>query len=289
MTPVANSVELDQLWDYDDPATSEARFRAALAQLEPGSELHAETITQIARAQGLQQQFEAAHHTLDTLTTWPTLRGQLRYWLERGRVFNSSGARADAWRCFQTAFDLGQGATEEFYTIDAAHMLAIAADSAESAIAWNERALGLVQAAIDPRAKRWQASLSNNLGWAYHNLGDYDRALELFQQALAARLVHGDTHNIRVARWCVARVWRSLGRLDEALAWQRDLLAEWQAEGSVDGYVLEEIGECLLLLHQPAEARPYFRQAHAALAQDPWLTAHESERLTRLRQLGAPP
>lgn len=286
MTVVVDSVQLDRLWDYDDPAGSEARFRAALEQLAIGGSLYVETVTQIARAQGLQRQFEAAHSTLDTLTAWPTLRSRLRYWLERGRVFNSSGERAQARDCFQTAFDLGQGTDEEFYTIDAAHMLAIAADSAESALAWNEHALRLTNAASDPRARGWQASLANNLGWTYHDLGDYRRALDLFEQALAARRLQGDQTRIRIARWCVARAWRSLGRIAEALAWQRDLHAEWQANGSVDGYVLEEIGECLLLLNQAAAARPYFQQAYAILAQDDWLAAAEPQRLARLHQLG---
>ena len=43
--------DIDSLWDYGDPAGSEARFRVALAGA--AAELRPELLTQIARAQGL--------------------------------------------------------------------------------------------------------------------------------------------------------------------------------------------------------------------------------------------
>jgi hypothetical protein len=55
----------DELWDYNQPGESEARFRQALAEQAPGSPLYVEILTQIARAQGLQRNFDAAHQTLD--------------------------------------------------------------------------------------------------------------------------------------------------------------------------------------------------------------------------------
>lgn len=53
----------------------------------------------------------------------------------------------------------------------------------------------------------------------------------------------------------------------------------------------EELGECLLALGRPAEARPHFSRphfsrAHELLSQDLWLREHEPERLTRLATLG---
>ncbi|HEU4326885.1 MAG TPA: hypothetical protein VFS21_27340 [Roseiflexaceae bacterium] len=83
----------------------------------------------------------------------------------------------------------------------------------------------------------------------------------------------------------MARTLRSLGRVEEALAHQRTLLEEWRAEGGSDGYVDEEIGECLLLLGRTAEARPHFARAHALLSADQGLAKHEAARLARLREL----
>ena len=73
---------------------------------------------------------------------------------------------------------------------------------------------------------------------------------------------------------------RSLNRFDEALAIQQQL------EGAGDGYVEEEIGECLLALGRVDEAKPYFARAYTRLTQDDYLVKHEGARLERLRSLG---
>ncbi len=64
------------------------------------------------------------------------------------------------------------------------------------------------------------------------------------------------------------------------------LHAEFEAEGEDDGYVYEEVGECLLALNRGEEARPYFSMAYKLLSQDSWLAEQEPERLARLSQLG---
>ena len=116
--------DIDSLWDYDDPASSEARFRAALANAT--SDRRLELLTQIARAQGLQGRFDDAHRTLDevepALSPAP-LRLHVRYLLERGRVFNSAGEAARARALFADALALAaDDPAEAFYAIDAAHM-----------------------------------------------------------------------------------------------------------------------------------------------------------------------
>ena len=165
-------------------------------------------------------------------------------------------------------------------------MLAIAAASPAETIRWNERALELAEASEDERAQRWQASLLNNLGWARHDGGDYEAALSLFERALTERQKRGSDRETRIARWCVARCLRSLGRLEAALAQQRALLAEGKAAGEAVGFTQEEIGECLLALGRGEAARPYFARAYAALSGDAWLVAEEDARLARLRRLG---
>ncbi|HVU10165.1 MAG TPA: hypothetical protein VHD90_02760, partial [Phototrophicaceae bacterium] len=92
----------------------------------------------------------------------------------------------------------------------------------------------------------------------------------------------GNAKLIRIARWTVGRTLRALGRIDEALAIQRQL-----AEiGGDDGYVDEELGECLLALGRNQEAKPHFAIAYAKLSSDAWLVAHEADRLERMRRLG---
>ena len=73
-------------------------------------------------------------------------------------------------------------------------------------------------------------------------------------------------------------------KLEAALAEQEALRVELEALGEADGYVFEELGECLLALGRDEEARPHFGRAAELLAGDPSL-AGEAERLERLRSL----
>jgi hypothetical protein len=67
---------------------------------------------------------------------------------------------------------------------------------------------------------------------------------------------------------------------------QQQLLAELAAEGASDGYVDEEMAECLLLLGRADESKLHFAAAYRALSQDEWLKRDEPDRLARLRRLG---
>ena len=279
---------LDRWWNFEQPAASEARFRAELARLSGESSARIDLLTQIARAQGLQRRFDAAHATLDQVEA--SLAGHaprvsVRYLLERGRVFNSSRQPERATPLFHAALDQARATGEDFLAIDAAHMLGIAAPPAER-LDWNLQAVGMTERTTDSRSKRWLASLYNNIGWTYHERGDYTQALEYFQKALPAWQARGDPIAIRAARWSVARALRSLGRYDEALAIQRALLSELEASGETDGYVFEELGELTLAQRDAAAARPWFAKAYAALSADPSFVADNPARLERLHRLG---
>jgi tetratricopeptide (TPR) repeat protein len=282
-------LDFDALWNYDDPATTEQQFRQLLPAAEANSDrsYHVQLLTQIARTQGLQRQFDAAHQTLnqaEKLLTDDLQTGRVRYLLERGRVFNSSGNPDQARPLFLQVWKLAQIIHEDFYAVDAAHMLAIVAPSDEQ-MQWNLKALVLAESSDQPRAHKWLGSLYNNIGWTYHDQQQYDKALTIFEKALHFREAQGDPSSIRIAKWCIARTLRSLGRTQEALDQQLALHAEHLADGSKDGYVNEEIGECLLALGRSDESRPYFAQAYAQLSQDAWLTENEAPRLARLKAL----
>ena len=278
---------LDRTWDFDQPAESEARFRHEFSTLPPGTAARLELSTQIARAQGLQRQFDAAQSTLDSVEQ--ALSGQpqrvaVRYLLERGRVYNSSRQPDRATPLFREALDKARDAHEDFLAIDAAHMLGIAAPPADR-LRWNLDAVAMTERTDDVRSKRWLASLYNNIGWTYHERGEYASALEYFDKALPAWEARGGAGNVRFARWAIARAYRSLGRYDEALAIQRQLAVEGTEARAPDGYVYEELGELLLAKGDPA-ARPNFARAFELLGFDGELRANEPERLARLKRLG---
>ena len=286
---MAELPDLDSLWDYQDPARTEARMRELIPEAERAGDRAylAALLTQIARAQGLRGNFEAGHTTLDQAE--PMAAGstapQVRVMLERGRLHNSAGDPAAARFHFAQAWQTARDSGEEALAVDAAHMLAIVSE-AEEAFQWNTTALELAESSADPRARRWRASLLNNLGWTYHDRGDFESARACFERAVPLREAAGDVRELRIARWCVARSLRSLGRVEEALRQQRDLLETSQEEGlEPDGYVSEEIGECLQLLGRKAEARPHFAAAYRLLSSDSGLAKTEPERCSRLREL----
>jgi tetratricopeptide (TPR) repeat protein len=282
--------DFDSLWNFSAPDSTEAAFQSILplAKSSGDRDYLAQLLTQIARTEGLQMKFEAATATLDeaeTLITDDMKVARVRLLLERGRVLNSSKQREKAAPLFERAWNLARAAGADGFAVDAAHMLGIVSPG-DSAIDWNRAAIAYAEQSNEPRARRWLGSLYNNLGWTYHERKEYATALELFQKALAARNAEGKKPEIQIARWCVARALRSLGRLEEALAIQRTLLEEHRAAGTQDGYVHEEIAECLLSLDRGDEAKPHFAAAFEVLAKDAWLARDEAERLERLRRLG---
>jgi tetratricopeptide (TPR) repeat protein len=276
---------LDQLWDWDDAAESEARFREAAE--DAGDERSRDMLlTQVARALGLQGQFAEAAEVLDSLPSGADAELDVRIALERGRVLSSSDHADGAWPLFEEALALAQEAGLENLAVDAVHMLAIVAPP-EERTALNERAIAMAGAAADPRARQWLASLYNNLGWTRLDAEQADEALRLFELALAERQKRDQPRETAIARWAVARALRATGRVEEALAAQVQLAADNVNDGVDDPYVDEEIGECLLVLEREIEARPHFARAAEGLAADPWMAEHEAVRIARLQQLAS--
>ena len=283
--------DFDKLWDYANPEQTEKKFRGLLPAAEKSEDrsYHGQLLTQIARTQGLQSRFEEAHKTLDAvegLLTDDTSVARIRCLLERGRVFNSSKKAEKARPLFLKAWEIAVPAGEDFYAIDAAHMMQIV-EPPEKQLEWAEKAIALAEKSGDQRAKGWLGALYNNTGWTYHDLKQYDRALELFEKGLKWREENVDEKGARIAKWTVARTYRSLGRIDEAIAIHRKLEHEFAEKGlERDGYVFEELGECYLLKGKKEEARKYFGLAYDLLSKDPWLAANEPNRLERMKKLG---
>ena len=283
-----NLPDFDSLWDYSNPAQTETKFREVLPQFPDGNE-RLELLTQIARTQGLQRKFDEAHKTLDEVEgqlSVDSSRARVRYLLERGRVFNSSKYPEEARPFFEQALTMAQELKEDFYAVDAAHMLAIVADPASS-LDWNLRAIQMAESSADEKARGWLGSLYNNTGWSYHDMGDFESALKIFQKAESYFGEVRREDRLRIAKWTVARCLRSMNRIEEALSKQMALKAEFDSIGDSDGYVDEEIGECLLLLKRESEAKPYFAKAYELLSQDEWMMANEAERMKRMKELGS--
>jgi tetratricopeptide (TPR) repeat protein len=274
---------IDTLWDFSNPMETESKFSELLpAAKEQDVAYHAELLTQIARTQGLQRKFDEAHATLDEaglLITREMVVPQIRYYLERGRVYNSSGKKEKASGQFHLALDLATGHGHDYYAIDAAHMLGIT-EPEEAQLNWNLKAIDMAENSNDPKARKWLGSLYNNTGWSYHDMEQYEAALDLFQRSLKWREEQNDPQGIFIAKWTIGRTFRSLNRIEDALEMQLSLLKEIEAgTAKADGYVYEEIAECLLVKEGREAAKPFFAKAYNLLKDDPWLPKEQVERM----------
>ena len=247
----AMAIDLKPLWDFDDPAASEARFQAALLTAKGDDALILQT--QIARSHGLRLQFDRARSVLQGLEPQLPTAGdeaRARYWLELGRTYASAAhppasqspeAQATAREDFGKALATAKAGQLDSLAIDALHMLAFVDTAPADQLEWGRQALAVSQASIQPAAKAWEASLRNNIGCALHELGRYDEALDQFGQAVVLREHGTDQASIWIAHWMVGWTLRAMRRDDEALAIQLRLAAERTAAGKPDPYIFEEL------------------------------------------------
>ena len=281
--------DFDSRWDFNQPAETEANFRKIFKEVEQiANEAYlVELKTQIARTLSLQRKFEDAHSTLDSIADLPSVgtgRARVRYLLERGRTFNSSGQKETARSLFIEAWELGKVLGEDGLAVDAAHMVAIV-EEPESALKWNIIALDLATSSTRPAARKWRKSLHNNIGWTLFGKGDYIKAQCHFEKCEGLAAENGDAEAERIAKWCVAKTLRFQGKIEEALAMQQLQFNELEAAGKKGPFVYEELAECLYALGRVEEALPFFVLAYDALSQDPWVAEDEPDRIARLGQL----
>ena len=173
------ALNIQSLWNWDDPAASERAFRQALAETSARTDA-LEYETQIARAQGLQRKFDEAHASLDVVeralpatTNAPVV--EVRYLLERGRVFNSAGQPDKARPLFLAAWEKAQTGQFDFLAVDAAHMLGII-EPPDAALAWNVKAVAAAEKSPDAQAQGWLGALYNNIGWTYYDKREFAQA-----------------------------------------------------------------------------------------------------------------
>jgi tetratricopeptide (TPR) repeat protein len=250
-TAPATAIDLTPLWDFSRPEVSEQRFKAALENATGDDALILRT--QIARTYGLRKDFDTARQQLlemapATQTAGP--EAKVRYHLELGRTYASAThpkdrlseeAKAQARQSYGRALELARTARLDDLAIDAIHMFAFVDTAPADQLKWGQAALDVALASQQPEARRWEASIRNNVGYALHQLGRYDEALVQFQEALAIRERGTNAQATHVARWMVAWTLRSLSRNDEALQMQLALEKAADAAGKPDEYVFEEL------------------------------------------------
>lgn len=277
--------DFDKLWNYGDPAATETKFKELL--LANGHEKPAYTLqlqTQIARTYSLRGLFNQAHETLDMVGKQLPITADLstvRYHLERGRTFNSAGKKEDAKKYFELAKTIAANLNNDYYLIDAMHMLAIVAPDDE-AIVTQQQAIIKAEESKDDLAKTWLGPLYNNLGWSYFDKSEYEKALSIFLRSLQWRESRNSAPEIFIAKWCIARTLRALNRIDDAIKVQLALFEEATTTGKQDGYMHEELGELFLLKSDNLKYPFHFEKAYELLVSDRYV---QPERLERIKKL----
>lgn len=275
------------LWDYNNPAETQKKFLEISEKYRNLKDKgrYIELLTQIARTNSLQKKFDEAHKILDEaniLLTDEYNTAKIRYYLERGRTYNSSGEYKKAEECFHNAYKISTENNEDDLAIDAAHMLGILYKSEES-LKWNIRAIEMAENSKDENAKRWLGSLYNNTGWTYFDMGDYENALQLFEKNAIYHKEKKSKKELIIAIYCTARTIRAIGRVNEALETMLKLVKQNEEFGlSEDGYIYKEIGECYYDLKQQLEAKKYFKKAYDILINDIWFDEIEKQRLKQI-------
>lgn len=267
ISQAAMALEIDALWDFNKPELSEQRFCAALFTARGDDALILQT--QIARSYGLRRNFTQAQAMLKNIESQVQGAGpeaRVRYTLELGRTLASAvhppesqtpETREQARAAYLRAFDLAKTSGLDALAIDALHMMAFVDVSPIEQLKWGSEALAIVESSTQPAAKKWEASLRNNVGYALHQLGRYEDALTEFNKAVVLRRNGADAEATRVAYWMVARTLRVLDRLDEALEIQLRLERESEAAGAPDPYVFEELEVIYRAKKEPGRAAAY--------------------------------
>jgi tetratricopeptide (TPR) repeat protein len=289
MATSENLPAFDKLWNYSKPAETEQKFRELLPIAESSGDQSylAELLTQIGRTEGLQAKFDEAHDTLDraeSLLDETNDRARVRYLLERGRAFNSSGHPAEAMKFFEDAYALAAKAKANGLAIDAIHMIAIAQQDPNDQIEWNLK--GIAAAEIDPDWNGWLAAFYNNIGESYAALHDYENAFLSFQKLNDFQRNQGKQPDIYSLK-DEARMLRLLGKPREALEIIHPLFLRLEAKGTSDGWIAEELAESLHALGKEAEAKPHFATAFELLSQDSWCVTNEPTKIERLKLMAA--
>jgi tetratricopeptide (TPR) repeat protein len=281
-------INFDSEWNYSKPAATRLKFNDIYEKENSVANLNyqLELKTQIARTYSLEGSFKEAHATLDevyVLLSESSNIARIRYHLERGRTHNSANKKVLARTEFNLALKFSKKFKNDFYAIDAIHMLSLAvkSDNLKEKLKLNQEGLKISKNTKDDKSKRWAGVFYNNMGWDYFENKEFSKALSQFK---LCRDFYSDRKNFKrrdVARWSMGKAYRLLGELDTALQIINSLLQENNGEDST-GYTFEEMAEIQLKKENLLESKKYFTKAYTVLSKDSWMLKNEKQRLERI-------
>lgn len=287
--------EFDREWRFQDPMSTEIVFKEyeKLLITHEDKTLLPQLYTQLGRCRSLLRDKEGCEIYLskvqpliEKLDPLEQIVPRIRLYLERGRLSNSMNMEDRGVSDFMTAWNEATMNGCDFYAVDAAHMLGIVSTGDES-LDWNFKAMRYAEQSNDMKAKSWLGALYNNVGWTLYGLERYEEALQCFLNDEMWYRERNRHEEALIAHWSMAKMLRLLERPDEALR-ELYVIAEERKLRDLpnDGYLSEEIGECLLAKGRVDHSVPFFESAYEILSQDEWLMQNEKARMERLKVLG---
>ncbi len=259
---------------------------------EASRSLEIELLCLIARAKAGQQKLdeslatlEEAEKLLNEKNSGHKVSAQIRWLIERGRLYILQNTPARSRPLFSQAWVLAVNSGEDFFTVDIARMMAVI-EPQKAQEEWIQKGIQIAEQSPQERPKRWLGSLYSTLAWKLYDLRQYEKAHETLQRSLSHFRKFGTEREIFVARWSVGRVLRQMNRTEDALTIQRALHAELGDNKAPDGRLYEELAECLHILKKNDEAQMYFELAFKELSKEQWVADSQPLKLKRLKTMG---
>jgi CHAT domain-containing protein/cytochrome c-type biogenesis protein CcmH/NrfG len=267
------------------------QFLAAQRELEQALALYRAIADQSGQRQALVSLGQVYYRrgdyrqALQVLQQAERLPGGTRDIGQRGQLFSTQGLvylELGDYRQALRALRLAEGT--QLREIAAENRNRIGLGEAYHYLGWYRRALPYLQQAIRTAGDRAdQERAWTALGNLYFDLGQFNEALEAYQQAASIGRGVGDRLQMARTLNLLGRVNRALGKPTEALTFYQQALELMRAVGDETGKVrtLNNLGLIYLDLHKPDQALAQFQEALARTR-----LSHGAGRVTTLIHLG---
>ncbi|MBD3257966.1 hypothetical protein GF377_06000 [candidate division GN15 bacterium] len=233
------------------------------AEAEFNRPVETEALAQIARMHLILGEKEDGREWLDKAAEKATdsdPMGWSRYLGVKGRYEWKDDDLASARKTFNDMYVYCNTNALWGRAVDAAHMIAIVAESPADQLEWSRRG---IEAAETGGEERWLGPLWNNMAITYFDQKQYDTALTCFQNAREYHWRHSGEMGKLYADYHVGMTYRKMGELEKAKQWLRPVLAwaERLGDHSAIGQACEDLGEVAIAEGNKAEGLAMLQRA----------------------------
>jgi tetratricopeptide (TPR) repeat protein len=294
--PNADSLlaEADEIFQNRDYAKALDKYLEVQLQArdEFNRSVETEALAQIARMQLLLRNKEESRQWLERASERASDSdplGYSRYLGVKGRYEWKDNDLAAARQTFDEMYVYCNTNALWSRAVDAAHMIAIVAESPKEQVEWGYKG---IEAAEAGGVESWLGPLWNNLAGTYYDMQNYDSALVCYLKSRDYHWRFSDEISKLFADYHVGMTYRLLGQFDEAKKWLRPVLAwaERLENHSAIGQACEDLGEIQIAEGHERAGIDYLRKARDAYQQAgfneswPEVWNHINQRLNQLER-----